>query len=81
MAFKMKAGPEGPMKKNFPSAFKAPHEFLVKGAGDAAEKGHMKDVIEATMRTDTLKNVVDTYKEGQDEAVDFVKNLIGGGSE
>lgn len=81
MAFKMKAGPEGPMKKNFPSAFKAPHEFLVKGAGDAVKKDHMKDVIEATMRTDTVKNTVDTFKEGQEKVVDFVKNLIGGGGE
>ena len=79
MAFKMKAGKEGPMKKNFPSAFKGPHEFLVKGAGDAAETGHMKDVIESTMRTNTAKGVVDTYKKGQDKIVGFVKGLIGAG--
>ncbi len=78
MAFKMKAGPEGPMKKNFPSAFKAPHEFLVKGAGDAAEKGHMKDVIEATMRTDTAGNVVDTFKEGQEKILDTIMKVAGG---
>ena len=78
MAFKMKAGPEGPMKKNFPSAFKAPHEFLVSGAGDAADKRHMKGVVEATMRTDTAKNVVDTYKKGQQKILDTIMSVVGG---
>ena len=78
MAFKMKAGPEGPMKKNFPSAFKAPHTFLVEGAGDAVKKDHMKDVIEATMRTDTAKKTVDTFKEGQEKILDTIMKVAGG---
>tara|TARA_Y100000004_G_C8944080_1_gene425448 strand:- start:1690 stop:1923 length:234 start_codon:yes stop_codon:yes gene_type:complete len=77
MAFKMKAGPEGPMKKNFPSAFKAPHEFLVEGAGDATKKDHTKGIIEATMRTDTAKNVVDNYKKGQQKILDTIMSVVG----
>jgi hypothetical protein len=79
MAFKMKAGKEGPMKKNFPSAFKGPHEFLVAGAGSAAETGHMDDVIESTMRTNTLKEVGEDFTKGKEKIIKFAKGLIGAG--
>ena len=50
MAFKMKAGPGGPMKKNFPSAFKDDGERSWKD--DLAYKwGRFKEELGETFRT------------------------------
>ena len=53
MAFKMKAGPEGPMRKNFPSVFKLDDDYKKenkKRIENLAKQGQSK------VMTDVLKN-------------------------
>lgn len=51
MAFKMKAGKEGPMKKNFPGAFKDVDKTVKKGDKEYEGMKAAKDKINKTARS------------------------------
>ena len=76
MAFKMKANPEGPMKKNFPSAFKSDMKKELEKKSDKelqeigkrqVQKGvklsDFKNMDDKSARVDSMRTAVQILKE------------------
>tara|TARA_R100001230_G_C5492442_1_gene39552 strand:- start:8 stop:277 length:270 start_codon:yes stop_codon:yes gene_type:complete len=73
MAFKMKAGKEGPMKKNFPSAFKKDDGKKKKSKADIELDSLLTPASQDTMEFKTGPGFIDYLKRNDFTSADIVK--------
>ena len=73
MAFKMKAGKEGPMKKNFPSAFKKDDGKKKKSKADIELDSLLTPASQDTMEFKTSPGFVDYLK--RNDFTSFITNI------